>query len=282
MSFALHAQAYGVLVEDLSPSNRIRRCGTSTHPRSNNGAYLWDGKSGWCMNWEEGELHVFGSTKEFSEEDKKEWIKRKRETEQSLSRAYENAALKASIILRDAPLSEHPYLCNKGFPDERGFVDEAGKLIIPMRDCQTDKLNGLQSIEWLSDERKFKKKMQHGMKAKGSIFRFGDKRATETILCEGHATGLSIRLALSKLHLKASVTVCFSDSNMVYVAGLLGGRKLIYADNDKSGAGEAAAKKTGLPYIMSDKIGNDANDDQLEYGILEVSKKILALRRIIL
>lgn len=282
MSFALHAQAYGVLVEDLSPSNRIRRCGTSTHPKSKNGAYTWDGKRGWVMNWSDGELHVFGSTKEFSEEDKKEWLKRKRETEQQLNRAYENAALKASIILRDAPLSEHPYLCNKGFPEERGFVDEAGKLLIPMRDWQTDKLNGIQTIEWLSDERKFKKKMQHGMKAKGAIFRFGNKRLPETILCEGYITGLSIRYALSKLHLKASVTVCFSDSNMTYVAGLLGGRKMIYADNDKSGAGEAAAKKTGLPYVMSDKIGNDANDDHLERGILYVSQKVLALRKIVL
>jgi putative DNA primase/helicase len=32
------------------------------------------------------------------------------------------------------------------------------------------------------------------------------------------------------------------------------------ADNDKSGAGEKAAKETGLPWAMPSAVGMDAND----------------------
>ena len=279
MSFHLFAQSVGVLVNDLSPSNRIRRCGTSTHPKSKNGAYMYDGRGGWVMSWETGELHVFGSDKEFTPSEKQAWAKSKREAEQKRDRAYELAAHKAAILLRDCSLTNHAYLQNKGFPDELGLVDSNGRLLIPMRDCLTDELRGIQAIAWHIEERKFSKKMMHGMKAKGAVIRIGLKRTTETFLVEGYATALSVHAALSQLHLKASVLCCFSDSNLVHVANQISGKKFIFADNDISRAGENAAIKTGLPYCMSETVGNDANDDHVEKGILHVCKKLIALRR---
>ena len=279
MSFHQFAQSVGVLVNDLSPSDRIRRCGTSTHPRSKNGSYKYDGRGGWVMNWEDGELHVFGSDKEFTPSEKKEWAKSKREAEQKIERAHELASLKAAILLRDCTLFNHAYLANKGFSGELGLVDAEGRLLIPMRDCLTDELRGVQAIVWHTEERKFSKKMQHGMKAKGAVFRIGLKRSPETVLVEGYATALSVHAALSQLHLSASVLCCFSDSNLVHVAGQISGKKFIFADNDESKAGERAAEKSCLPYVMSPELTFDANDHHQKFGLLSLCKLVMELRK---
>jgi putative DNA primase/helicase len=276
MTFALHAQACGVLVEDLSPSDRIRRCGTTDHPRGKSGAYLWTGTFGWVCRWDAGaEIQIYGEHVKFSAQDKAEWLKRKRETESRVARTHEVATLKAAILLRDCEMQNHPYLERKGFKDELGFVDHEGRLLIPMRDCITNDLRGVQRIEWLPDERVFTKKMQHGMKAKGAAFRFGLKTAPVAWLVEGYATALSVHTALRKLCQNASVVACFSDSNMVTVAGMIGGNLRIFADNDKSGAGEAAAIKAGCRYCMADQVGMDANDIHQRDGLMAVQKKIL-------
>lgn len=279
MSFAIFAQSVGVLVRDLSPSHEIRRCGTESHPKSKNGAYKFDGRGGWVMSWESGEIHSYNDGKEYTQQEKRDWLKSKREAEQKRDRSNELAALKADIILRDCTLFNHAYLERKGFPDVQGLVDGDGRLLIPMKDCLTDELRGVQAISWDTEERKFTKKMMHGMKAKGAIIRIGSKRAPDTFLVEGYVTALSVDAALTRIKLRASVVCCFSDSNLVTVADILPGNKYIYADNDVSQAGEKAAIKTGLPYCMSDKVGHDANDDHIEYGIMHVCKKLIALRR---
>jgi len=281
MTFGKFAQACGVLVEDLSPSHCIRRCGTTLKPKSKNGSYLFDGKRGWVQAWDgDGEIHFYGDKTEFTEADKKEWAKRKREAELQRDKVNDTAALKAAILLRGTTMLNHAYLARKGFKEELGFVDEAGRLLVPMRDCITNDLRGLQAVEWIPDERKFTKKMQHGMKAKGAIFRIGNKTAFEAFLVEGYATGLSVAAACRQLRLNASVVCCFSDSNLVYVASLIGGKKFIYADNDVSLAGEKAAIKTALPYCMSDVVSEDANDQHQRAGILSVCQKIIEVRRI--
>lgn len=280
MSFHLFAQSVGVLVNDITPSDRIRRCGTSTHPKSKNGAYVFDGRGGWCMDWTNGDLHVFGNDKEFTPRERQEWAKSKREAEQKRDRAHELATLKAAIMLRDCTLVNHAYLANKGFPPESlGLVDADGRLLIPMRDCLTDELRGAQAIVWHTEERKFSKKMQHGMKAKGAVFRIGLKRAPETFLVEGYATALSVHAALSQLHLSASVLCCFSDSNLVHVANQISGKKFIFADNDESKAGERAAEKSCVPYVMSPEPTFDANDHHQKFGLLSLCKLVMELRK---
>ena len=121
--------------------------------------------------------------------------------------------------------------------------------------------------------------MHPGMKAKAAVFRMGDKAAPETFLCEGYATGLSILAALRSVGLRASVLVCFSAGNLVTVAPAIRGKGFVFADNDRSEAGERAAQQTGLPYCMSDRVGEDANDLHMRAGLMAVCQHLMTVRR---
>lgn len=82
------------------------------------------------------------------------------------------------------------------------------------------------------------------------------------------------------MRLNASVLVCFSDSNMVHVASLLTkGKRLVFADNDKSGAGERAARETGLRFCMSPNVGEDANDVHVRGGLMPVCALLMEARK---
>ena len=75
-----------------------------------------------------------------------------------------------------------------------------------------------------------------------------------------------------------AVVVCSSANNMIAVADQIPGKKYVYADNDASGAGEAAAIKTGLPYCTSGTVGNDANDDHQQFGLMAVVQRLMDVR----
>ena len=148
-----------------------------------------------------------------------------------------------------------------------------------MRNVRTSGLQGIQTIRWKPEERRYEKKMLFGMQASNAVLRLGPKTAREAILCEGYATGLSIELAARQMRLNAAVLVCFSDRNLVQVASQIPGKKYAYADNDVSGAGERAAVDAGIPYCMSETLGHDANDDHKRHGLMAVCKKLMAVRR---
>lgn len=152
-----------------------------------------------------------------------------------------------------------------------------------MRDYATNELRGAQVIRWTDTEdepgvMRWQKKMTYGMQARGAVLRLGPARAQETILCEGYATGLSIELAARQMRLGAAVLVCFSDSNMVHVAEKTKGHRYCFADNDRSGAGERAAKETGLPYCMSPVLGEDANDLHKRAGLMALCSHLMRVR----
>jgi putative DNA primase/helicase len=143
-----------------------------------------------------------------------------------------------------------------------------------MRNFFNNELLGVQKIRWERDH--YNKKMLYGMRSKGAVLFLGNPGSIKYYLCEGYSTGLSIFKAIQAMKLDACVVVCFSANNMVYIASLIFDKyAFIYADNDVSQTGENAAKSTGLPYIMSDKLGNDANDDMLDFGIMKVQQKII-------
>src|SRR5205807_706613 len=91
-----------------------------------------------------------------------------------------------------------------------------------------------------------------------------------TLLCEGYATALSVRAALQSLYRDDRVIVCFSAGNLARVAGLYGPRAVVVADNDASGTGEAAARSTGLSWVMPAEVGQDANDLHLARGVAAI------------
>jgi putative DNA primase/helicase len=284
MSFVTFARAHGVEIDAnrLVASDKIKRCPTTEKPKSTNGAYFWDGSRGWVFAWD-GEARTQWyddpNAKPWTDEEKRAWAVRRRTAAVEQERKYESAALRAAVMLRATSPGPHDYLIRKGLPRNEGLVLPDGELLVPMRNLATNELQGAQVIRWLPEEMKWEKKMVPGMRAKGAVLRLGLKTAPETILCEGYATGLSIELAARQMRLNASVLVCFSDSNMVYVSGLLTkGKRIVFADNDKSGAGERAARETGLPYCMSEIEGEDANDVHVRGGLMPVCSLLMKAR----
>jgi phage/plasmid primase-like uncharacterized protein len=283
--FVSFARARGVEIDDLYPSDRIRRCGTVEHPKSKNGAYWYDGERGWVQAWD-GDCELYWwddpSRPEPTEEDRRRWAERRRARELEVERLHGATAVKARALLDSCVVGEHSYFQYKGLHDRRGPVTPDGKLFVPMYNYRSEALVGYQTIAWDGDAMKYVKKMEYGTKARGAALLLGPKNSDEVILCEGYATGLSIQTAVHTLRLpRTAVLVCFSAMNMVHVAGMVpsDARRYIFADNDESGTGEQAAKETGLPYCMASTVGWDANDLHMKSGIFEVCKLISDVRR---
>lgn len=183
---------------------------------------------------------------------------------------YGPARRKAKDMVASATWETHPYLVSKGFPEEKGLVMPDDRLVIPMRDAETGEINSVQTITTYGQ-----KKFLAGGKAKGSVFMIG--RGYERWLCEGHATALSVRAALTSLYRQATVIVCFSAANLAHVARKVRGQYVV-ADNDESGTGERYACKTGLPWWMPPEVGMDANDFHLAYGVRALANELNGLR----
>jgi putative DNA primase/helicase len=181
-------------------------------------------------------------------------------------------------MLRTCVRAPSKYLQYKGFGDMPSLVLPDGALFVPMYSLAGD-IQGAQVIRWSAETRSHEKKMLPGMRAKGAVHRIGPRNAVTTILCEGFATALSINAACDQMRLSASVLVCFSDSNLVYVAPHVTGDRIVFADNDTSGAGERAAVATGLRYCMSGTEGYDANDMHCKEGLMPVCAAIMGARR---
>jgi putative DNA primase/helicase len=186
-------------------------------------------------------------------------------------------------MLKTAVLQEHGHLERKGHKEVKGHVQPNGHLFIPMRNFVTGNLVGGQEIFWDMDARVWDKKYVVGSQPKGAALRIGpEANVTDIILCEGYATGLSISKAVAQLHLNAAVLCCFNDSNMINITRSVRSlpmRACVFADNDKSEAGESAAQATGLPYCMSPTVGQDANDLHQKAEIFPVMNFIMDARK---
>lgn len=272
MSFLRHAEAHGLLIRDLIPDGRWHRCSTTDKPKKKNGAYLFDGARGVVKNFATmANYAAYRDGVAVGQVDKAELRARKALAEaDSRARQAEARALAEQMLAR-ATLDVHPYLEAKGFPQEKGLVLD-GELLIPMREFRLYKqINSLQRIA--ADGTKL---FLPGGKAKGSVFFIGPPAAAENWYCEGYADGLTLVLAGKNLYRQLRAVVCFSAANLASVAKAMG-RGFVYADNDESGTGQKAAESTGLPWIMSDTVGNDVNDDFLSRGIGYVCRKMRAL-----
>lgn len=280
MTFHQFAASFGIIVDRIYPCDRIQRVPTVSNPNKKNAAVYWDGRRGWGWVWGEVEKVQWWNdpdSKPWTDAEKREWARKRREALEDKARRQREAAEKAEWIMSESRNGTHPYLAYKGFPDERAMV-VGDDLIIPMRDLSGKHVLGLQYVTLEDNE--WKKLFLPGQKSTGAVFAIGDE-APETILCEGYATGLSIALAVRKMGIRMRVVCCFSAHNIQAAAPMLEGRRFVFADNDRSGTGQRVAQETGLPWVTGDNVGEDANDLHRRAGIMAVMKKIHEARKML-
>lgn len=294
-AFIAFAHSHGVEIDParLDDSSTIKRCGTAEHPRSTNGAYCWDGRSGWTWAWD-GEGRAIGfndpDSRPLTPAEQAAWDGRRQIVRDEQAHLQRKAAQWAQRMLTLAKPGEHNYLASKGLKAVAGLVLPEGELFIPMRDVRTNELLGAQIVRWLSDELRWEKKYLYGMRSKGAVLRMGPSRATELVLCEGYATGLSVLAAVQQMRLNAAVLVTFSAHNLTHCAGRTTGRRYVIADHDApqrdpikaamnpGEQGQRAAIATGLGWAMPSTEGFDANDLMAADGLMAVCALVMRAR----
>jgi len=265
MNFEDFARSHGLIFKGVQ-FDRWIPTPTEDHPRSSNGRYKFLGNVGWVQNWATMDKPAtwFADGENLSSPRVRQKINESLQKRQDLAK---NAASKAIWILEQSELSTHPYLERKGFPNEQGNVwEKDGKsiLVIPMR-----RDNGLVGLQLIDDQGN--KKFLHGQTSKGAFFCMDAKGIP--IFCEGYATGLSIRTVMKTNNINYSIYVCFSASNMKFVAQNFR-EGIIVADNDPNQIGEKAAIETGKPYWISPTVGEDFNDYHMHVGNFKAAQDL--------
>lgn len=214
---------------------------------------------------------------------------------QKIARA-ERARASASSFVEAAQLCTHPYLVGKGFREEKALVVSADAVVR----LATDSVTGISGKYLVPDgaERAIvvparigaavssaqllwedgTKKFLFGGEMSGAAHRIS--RGGSTWLCEGFATGLSLRAALKGLGLSATILCCFSAYNVVVMARSITGRCFVAAENDKPiaqydglGTSEYFARQTGRPFLKP-LVGSDFNDMHMSEGIFAAQRHI--------
>lgn len=262
------------------------------------GRLICDDQRVTAHNWQLGETATVWLNGDRTPEEKRRYAE-KRQDEQ---RDQRNRALKASktaeALIAAAKPGQHPYLARKGFAAERPLIIVAGDvariggdylvpegartaIVVPARIGL--RVASVQLI-WGDGTKKF----LFGGGMGGAAHRIAS--GTDTWLCEGYATGLSLRMALKGLNRRDTVLVCFSAANIVKVAKSVQGRRWICADHDAPpnakpdqfgglGAGEFFALKAEAPYFMPPDEGMDVNDLHQAGGIFAVQRLIAQMIR---
>lgn len=272
MNFLDFARAHGILIDSLPPVGVWKRFKTEDKPMSRNGAVKFMGTHGHVQNHATMiEVNTWRNECD-SPINVREIQRVATQAQQEIAKSNAQAADKANWILGQCRTQKHAYTTAKGFPDEVVNVwstDQGPVAVIPMRINAV--VTGCQLITE-SGEKKF----LFGQRSGGAQFIFDNKG--DHFLCEGYATGLSIRHALKNMKKKYTIHVCFSAGNMAKVAANLPGG-VVVADNDKSGTGERVAREIGWPYWMSDRVGEDFNDSHQRLGLFAVGQSLIKVAR---
>ncbi len=285
MTFVQFAAIHGLDIRRLHSGDKIFRCPTETKPHHKNGAYFFDGRRGWVINYEDGQgLRWFDdpNATPWTDAERQAWERRREKARKERDDLARYAARTAASMMEDGLLEPHNYLVSKGLPTVRGLVSSKYELVVPMRSAVNNSLAGAQVIKL--EDNAWQKKMLYGTRAAGAMFRMGRKPAS--VLVEGYATGLSLAAACKTYSFDVDVIVAFSAHNILTVleilqredarAGLQSTR-YVFADHDASGTGERVARASGLPWVMSEVEGEDANDLHQRAGLSAVADKLEAL-----
>lgn len=266
MTFIDFARLHGIIIDALPPIGAWKRYKTTDKPTSRNGAVKFMGSHGFIQNHATmTEVNTWRNEAESPIAIQQASVNK---ANQEALKLNVQAVQKANLILGQCKTRTHAYIDVKGFPEEvvNVWETEQGMVaVIPMR--INSELVGCQLI---SEDGS--KKFLYGQRSGGAQFIFDNKGPH--YLCEGYATGLSIRHALKNLKRKYTIHVCFSAGNMAKVAANLCGG-VVVADNDKSGTGERVAREIGWPYWMSDVVGEDFNDAHKRMGLFAASQSLI-------
>ena len=255
--FLKFAESCGLIIRRIEYDKWIR-VPTADKPHKRNGTYKHLGNVAFVQNHRTmAEIATWFADKD-PKIDTKAFVARRRAAADHQRADHQRAAIKARHIVDNAILGPHPYLAKKGFGEMQGLVN-GENLIIPM--MINGKLCGCQIIAPDGS-----KKFLFGQRSGGAEFVIGGNGGDWW--CEGFATGLSVQKALTALRMPARVHVCFSAHNLSAMART----GIVVADHDKSGVGEAAAIKTGLPYYLPEE--GDFNDTMQRIGLFKASQEL--------
>lgn len=248
-----------------------------------------------AFNWQTGETATVSTLVDVSIKERKEIGARARVQRAERRQLAERAATDAKEMLHTAKLASHPYLDRKSLYAVKAAViaaddvkriagrylvpDNAKSAIVVPARVATGALTSCQLI-WEDGTKKF----LYGGAMAGAAHRLCKGNATW--LCEGFATGVSIRAALSQMKRSDGVLVCFSASNIAAVARSVSGPCFIAADHDSApksnpdqfsglGAGEHYARQAGKPYAMPHDVGTDFDDMRQADGLFAVQAALL-------
>lgn len=258
-------------------------------------------------NWQTGEKETVWLKDRPSPAERREAAVKREKDERERKESAAAAALVAAKLVGAADHGKHPYLAKKGFADEQALIlpakavrEIAGRTDGYGRFIPADYLvptggqiaivvparigNVIRSVQliWEDGTKKFLFAAEMG----GASHRLSTGR--DTWLCEGYATGLSLRFGLRAINRADTVLCCFSASNIAVVARKIEGRCFVCADNDKpiehfgnKGTGEHYAIESGKPYLLPPLVGQDLNDLHMAEGRFAVQRVLSAFLRTI-
>ena len=274
MDLLTFCRLHGILINHIPPIGVWKRYPTEDHPRSSNGAVKYMGNFAHVQNHAVMLEPVTWQAVDNYKIDPQIVVRQAREQEERKAKLQGEAAAKAAWIVNQCQTAKHEYLQAKGFSDEQGLVwlrDEAKLLVIPMR--IENRIVGCQLIDTEGD-----KKFLFGQKTAGAAMIFDNKGPH--VLCEGYATGLSVKAVMKSMKRRYTIHVCFSAGNMVKIAKTLP-IGFVVADHDKPNpqngtrAGHVAVQQIGWPSWMSDVEGEDANDAHRRLGLFKLSQSMV-------
>ena len=257
MTFEQFAIAHGLMIKSVIFDKWVR-VPTDDHPKKLNGAYIFDGQRGAVINFALHDKHIPYKSEEPYKPDPGA-AARRQQLEQDRLKRQQEAKRKAANILGSAVKRPHEYLKRKGFEDS-GWVWN-GLLVVPMRIKL--KLVGCQLIQEDGTKR-----FLTGQQTKGASLMIDNKG--RDILCEGFATGLSVRRALMHLKIRYCIHICFSAGNMLEIAKTVRD-PLVIADNDTMGVN--TAKKIASRFWLGEA-GEDFNDTEQRIGTQLVAESL--------
>lgn len=293
---AMHAAcaAVGIQPPRRTAPGRWAYCPVIGKGRSNTSGRVMirdDGRGGIAWNWATGQRQAFSEAgptdaampalRRDPEQDRRQEVER------------QETARICAVMVRSAVAGQHPYLAAKGFPDELGLVLDDPRDCLPDSDVgrrigralpETDgpvllvpgRIGGeVTTVQVITADGT--KKNIIGGRMGGSAHRIAT--GSETWVCEGIATALSIRAALRLLGRSATVLAAFSASNVARVAGGLHGA-VVAADHDKPvdafggiGTGEYYGIRSGRRWVMPPERG-DFNDMHQADGLRAVALRL--------